>query len=76
MFMSSATICLLSVPYMCVSSIRESYIDSVANLDVRICKRRHTAPWRVGILYLSHNLLQLSKPFIVMSRRSVVLYTT
>ena len=68
--------CPLPIPCLWIPSshcAKASSTEPVENFGVRICESRHTALWRVGIVYPSHNILKLSKPFILMSRRSVEL---
>ena len=73
---SSVTICYCLVrTYVLLLPMftRKSSSASVANRAKRIFESLPTALWRRGMMYLSHSLLQLSKPFIVISLRSVVL---
>ena len=75
-FMSSATLWLLSRSYACISSphfVRVSSNVFVANFVAKILVRLPTALWRVDVLYMSHNNLQISKPFIlILLRRSAL----
>ena len=73
---SPGTLRLLYGVYLCMYSSHsncESSIEYVASLDVSMCASRPSALWRVGSLYISYNIIQMSKALLVSPWRSVVL---